>query len=187
MRKPQRCALQITTPFLSPGSGSRPPILLSLESDGNWLPWYWRAWQPGTGEPLNPGATIDAVVEANDVCVFNLRAVWDARSSCRRYLVSVPSAGRLRAWLRWDTSAPGFDESLAGGVVFVARDGRFASSDWQRSELDVCARVEPGDYTVLVITYVPASLHSSSRWRLIEERQIARLPTVIRSVRLWTR
>ena len=140
-------------------SASSPTEIRPLDvSIGNWLPWYWGAWQPGAGEPLDASATIDGVVAANDVCVSNLRQVWDARSSCRRFLVSVPSEGRLEASLRWDASAPGFDESLAGEVVFVARDGRFASSDWQRSKVDAWAEVEPGDYTVLVITYVPVSL-----------------------------
>jgi hypothetical protein len=127
-------------------------------SDGNWSPWFFRSWQPGIGEPLGPNATIDAVVAANDICVSNLRVVWDARSSCKRFLVSMPSEGRLQAFLSWDAAAPGFDESLAGEVVLVANAGRFAASDWQRTELDIWALVQPGDYTVLVMTYVPVSL-----------------------------
>jgi hypothetical protein len=123
-----------------------------------WLPWSFRQWQPGLGEPLGVNAAIESKVEANDVCVSNLRQVWDARSSCKRFLVSAPSSGWLYSTLRWDDSAPGFDLALAGDVVFVRPDGRFASSDWQRTEVEVAARVEPGDYTVLVITYGPVSL-----------------------------
>jgi hypothetical protein len=152
-----------TTPSSPPSlSGAppsiRPPGLRSADVSEGWLPWYFRQWQPGIGEPLDPNATIDAIVQANDVCVSNLRQVWDARSSCKRFLVSVPSEGRLNAFLRWDVSASGFDETLAGEVVLVANDGRFASSGWQKPQLDVWAPVSPGDYTVLVITYVPVSL-----------------------------
>ena len=136
----------------------RPAGLDTADTSDGWLPWFFRQWQPGIGEALVPNATIDAVVQANDVCVSNLRQVWDARSSCTRFLVSVPSEGRLKAFLRWDTSAPGFDQSLAGEVVLVANDGHFASSDWQKPELSVSAPVYAGDYTVLVITYVPVTL-----------------------------
>jgi hypothetical protein len=147
---------------MSPSSRSAATGVSGLHSlevaGGDWSPWFFRSWVPGIGAPLGPNATIDGVVEGNDVCVSNLRSVWDARSSCSRFLVTVPSEGRLQAFLRWDASAPAFDESLAGEVVLVAADGRFASSDWQRAEVDVGARVQPGNYTVLVITYVPLSM-----------------------------
>jgi hypothetical protein len=136
-----------------PRSGSR------LYSEGNWSPWFFPAWQPGIGEPLVANGTIvDAGVDVNDLCVPNLRRVWDARSSCRRFNVSVPSDGWLRAFLMWDASAPGFNESLAGEVVLVAPDGRMASSSWQHVEEQISAFVKTGNYGVLVFTYVPVSL-----------------------------
>jgi hypothetical protein len=152
-----------TNPSSALASSSRTATSLpigtrTLETADSWLPWSFPEWQPGPGEPLGLSATIDSVVEANDVCVPNLRRVWDAQSSCKRFLVSVPSAGWLYGSLLWDASAPGFTLNSAGDVVLVRHDGRFASSDWQRTEVEVSARVEPGDYTVLVMIYVPVSL-----------------------------
>ena len=127
-------------------------------ADGNWTPWSFTGWQPGIGERLLPAATILATVTAGDLCVERLREVWDRRASCKRFVVSVPAKGRLDAFLRWDTSADGFDASLSGEVVLVAPSGRFAASDWGHTEEHILALVEPGDYGVLVMAYVPASL-----------------------------
>jgi hypothetical protein len=69
-------------------------------------------------------------------------------------VVEVSSPGRLDAALRWDDAAPGFDLTLAGEVVLVAPSGRFASSDWQLPDPHVFAVVEPGEYDLLVISYV---------------------------------
>jgi hypothetical protein len=151
-------APSLALPFSPPAATSPPTRIGAFETADGWLPWSFREWQPGAGEPLGLNATIDAVVEANDVCVSNLRQVWDARSSCKRFLVSVPSTGSLYGSLLWDASARDFSPDFAGEVVLVRHDGRFASSDWQRTKLDVSARVEPGDYTVLVIIYGPVSL-----------------------------
>jgi hypothetical protein len=143
----------------SPGSViSLPAATRPLEMADGWLPWSFPQWQPGLGESLNLDTTIGSVVEENDVCVFNLRQVWDSRSSCRRFVVSVPSTGWLYGYLTWDASAPGFTPYSAGEIVLVRQDGRFAASAWLRPDLEVAARVEPGDYTVLVITYGPVSL-----------------------------
>jgi hypothetical protein len=129
-----------------------------LQSNGNWLPWFFPVWQPGVGERLVLGTNINSVVAADDLCVPNLRSVWDAGSSCKRFVVSVTSDGWLNASLKWDTSAPGFDPARSGEVVFVAADGRFAASDWLHAEEHLAALVEPGDYGVLVMSYAPASL-----------------------------
>jgi hypothetical protein len=142
---------------------------LGLEtSDGNWSPWYFFAWQwqSGLGEPLVLDRTVDAIVEVNDLCVPGLRSTWDARSSCKRFVVSVPSDGGLHAFVRWDTSAPGFDPSLSGDVVLVAPDGRFTASGWQHAEEHIYGLVQPGDYGVLVMSYVPANLPFQIRTEL---------------------
>jgi hypothetical protein len=128
----------------------------SLEgSDPSWSPWFYPQWQPSIGEPLGENSHTDSIVEAGEICVPNLRWVWDARSSCKRFLISVSGDGWLQASLQWDTSAPGFDESLAGEVVLVAPDGRMASSAWQRARVAVRVPVQRGDYGALVMTYVP--------------------------------
>ena len=128
-------------------------------SDGNWSPWFFPAWQAGIAASLAPdGSVVDAVVEVDDLCVSYIRATWDARTSCKRFTVSVPSDGWLDASLRWDTTAPGFDPSLSGDVVLVAPSGRFTASDWRHTEEQISALVEPGDYGVLVMSYVPVSL-----------------------------
>ena len=66
--------------------------------------------------------------------------------------------GWLNAFLLWDIAARGFDPSLAGEVVLVAPSGYFAASDWKNTDAHVFARVQPGNYGVLVMSYVPASL-----------------------------
>ena len=133
---------------------------LPANSEGNWSPWYFPAWQPGIGEPLttNGGMVVDSVVEVNDLCVSHIRLTWDARTSCKRFIVTITSIGWLDAFLRWDSSAPGFDPFLSGDVVLVAPSGRFTASDWRHTEEHVFALVEPGDYGVLVMSYVPVSL-----------------------------
>jgi hypothetical protein len=42
--------------------------------------------------------------------------------------------------------------------VLVAPSGRFTASDWRHTEERISALVEPGDYGVLVMSYVPVSL-----------------------------
>ena len=141
-----------TAPAQPPAPAQRGP------DEGNWSPWFFKGWQPGIGEPLSPGVTVNSVVQADDVCVADLRSGWDARSSCKRFVVSVPVAGTLDTFLHWDASAPGFAINLAGDVVLVKPSGQFAASDWLQTDVHVAVRVEPGDYGVLVMTYVPASL-----------------------------
>ena len=68
------------------------------------------------------------------------------------------SHGRLDVYLHWDVSAPGYIPVLSGDVVVVAPDGRFAASDWTHSDEHVWVLLRPGEYGVLVMTYVPASL-----------------------------
>jgi len=141
-------------------AGFIPPVDIRVEQppDGNWLPWYFREWQPGLGDPLALDATVDAAVQHDDVCVQNLRQVWDARSSCKRFTLTVSSDGRLDVYLHWDVSAPGYNPALSGEVVVVAPDGHFASSDWTHSDEHAWVLLRPGEYGVLVMTYVPASL-----------------------------
>jgi hypothetical protein len=91
-------------------------------------------------------------VEANEQCVPDIYQKWGARG-CARFVVSVPSDGWLHAFLRWDSSAPGFDLKQAGEVVLVAPTGRFAASDLEREEVELSALVEPGIYDVLVMSY----------------------------------
>lgn len=140
-------------------SGSIPRFgIRSLEgSDPGWSPWFYPQWQPSIGEPLGENGLADSIVEVGDICAPNLRWVWDARSSCKRFLISVSGDGWLQASLRWGTSAPGFDEGLAGEVVLVAPDGRMASSAWQRADVAVRVPVQRGDYGALVMTYVPVN------------------------------
>jgi hypothetical protein len=109
---------------------------------------------------------VDSTVDVNDLCVPDLRFVWDARASCKRFVVSVSNSGWLDASLLWDPTAPGFDASLSGDVVLVAPDGRFADSDWQHTEEHISVSVEPGDYGVLVMSYVPASVPFQIRIQL---------------------
>jgi hypothetical protein len=144
----------------SPSVTSVPPAAATIElpPNGNWTPWFFPQWQPGIGAPLAPGQVVDAIVDNHDVCVESLRQVWDARASCKRFVLSAPSDGRLDVYLRWDTSAPGFVPSLSGDVVIVAPNGRFATSDWTHTEEHVYVLLRRGDYGVLVMNYVPASL-----------------------------
>jgi hypothetical protein len=149
-----------TAPSQPPAPAQRGP------DEGNWSPYFFKGWRPGIGEPLSPGVTVNSVVQADDVCVADLRWSWDARSSCKRFVVSVPVAGTLETFLHWDASAPGFDINLAGDVVLVKPSGQFADSDWLQTDVHVAVRVEPGDYGVLVMTYVPASLPFQIRTEL---------------------
>jgi hypothetical protein len=131
--------------------------LLSVETR-SWSPWFYPVWQPGLGEPFVLGASLDAVVEQDDLCAPNLRTVWDARASCRRFQVSIDAEGWLDISLRWDAAAEGFDPGLAGDVVLVAPNGNMAASGWQHLEESVSARVQPGNYGILVMSYVRATL-----------------------------
>ena len=128
------------------------PTPLLFRDEGNWTPWFFSPWQPGLGEPLGVGATINAGVETGELCVPDIYWQWGARA-CKRYAIQVPSEGWLHGFLRWDASAPGFDPSVAGEVVIVATSGRFATSDWQQVDLEVFARVEQGLYEMLVLSY----------------------------------
>lgn len=141
----------------APSSVFGPSRGASVDS-GNWTPWFFNGWQPGLGPALVLGTTVEAMVEVDDVCVANLRQTWDARASCKRFVVSVSSHGWLEASIRWDPTAPGFDPSLSGDVVLVAPDGRFTASGWQHTEEQISGRVQPGNYGVLIMSYVPASL-----------------------------
>jgi hypothetical protein len=123
-----------------------------LRDAGNWTPFYFSPWQPGLGSTLGFGATINAAVDVDELCVPDIYWQWGARA-CERYIIQVPSGGWLHGLLRWDASAPGFDPSLAGEVVLVASTGRFATSDWKRVETEVFALVEPGLYDILVLSY----------------------------------
>src|SRR5262245_10195999 len=131
---------------------------LNEPDDGNWSPWIFPQWQPGLGDPLLIGAAVQSAVEVNDICVPNLKFVWDARASCKRFSLTASTRGRLDVHLRWDVSAPGYVSSLSGDVVIVAPDGHFADSDWTHGEEHLWVSVRPGEYGVLVMSYVPASL-----------------------------
>ena len=120
--------------------------------------WIFPQWQPGLGEPLLIGATVQSAVEADDTCVPDLRSVWDAHASCKRFAVTASTRGRLDVHLRWDVSAPGYVPTLSGDVVMVAPDGHFADSDWTHGEEHLWVSVRPGEYGVLVMSYVPARL-----------------------------
>jgi hypothetical protein len=135
----------------TPSPGTTPS---SVVPSGN----YFREWRPEAGELLEVGGTVESTVGANELCVHNLRTEWDARASCKRFVASVLSDGQLDAFLRWDTTAPGFNLSLAGEVVLVAADGHFATSAWPGGGLQTFAFVRPGNYTVLVMSYVPVTL-----------------------------
>jgi hypothetical protein len=89
------------TPNTSVGQVNEP-------DSGNWLAWVFQLWQPGLGEPLALGATVQSVVEHNDICVENLRSGWDARASCKRFELTASTRGRLDVNLRWDVAAPGY-------------------------------------------------------------------------------
>jgi hypothetical protein len=140
-------------PTPAPTSVGPPPS----RDAGNWTPFSFYPWHPELGVPLTLNATINTSVEADDLCVSDIYWQWGARS-CDRFVVSVPSEGWLHAFLRWDVSAPGFDPGLAGEVVIVASTGRFATSGRRQTEPQVFAKVAPGAYDVLVMSYVQASL-----------------------------
>ena len=143
----------------TPAPSLAPPVtsaLLPFRDAGNWTPWSFAPWQPGPGAPLDVGATINAAVDVDELCVSDIYWQWGARA-CQRFVIHAPTAGWLHGLLRWDTSAPGFDLSLAGEVVLVATSGRFATSDWKQVELEVFARVEPGSYDILVLSYAQAT------------------------------
>jgi hypothetical protein len=91
------------------------------------------------------------------LCVPDIYEQWGARE-CQRFVVTILSPGWLHGLLRWDTSAPAFDLNLAGEIVVVASAGRFATSDWKQAETTVFAKVAPGTYDVLVMSYVRARL-----------------------------
>ena len=135
---------------------------------GNWTPFSFAPWQPGLGAPLGLGATINAAVDVEELCVSDIYRQWGARA-CKRFVIQVPSVGWLHGLVRWDTSAPGFDLSLAGEVVLVASTGRFATSEWGRADNEVFARVEPGSYDMLVMSYVHARLPLQLRTELRSE------------------
>jgi hypothetical protein len=131
---------------------------LSQPDNGNWLVWAFPQWQPGLGERLLIGATIQSTVEENEICEPTLRSVWDARASCKRFTLTASAGGRLDVHLRWDASAPGYVSTLSGDVVAVAPDGHFADSDWTHEEEHLWVSVRSGEYGLLVMSYVPARL-----------------------------
>jgi len=151
------CSSNLALSPTAPSIQSTATPLAARDPEG-WSPWFFPGWQPGIGEPLTPGTTVDAIVQGGEQCVADLRRVWDAGASCKRLVVSVPSTGTLEAFLQWDASAPGFYASLAGDVVLVKPDGQFADSDWQQTEVHISASVQPGEYGVLVMSYADASL-----------------------------
>jgi hypothetical protein len=133
----------------------------------NWSPWTFPDWRPGIGEILVPGTTVSSAVVAGDICVANLRFVWDRRASCKRFQVVAPVQGRLDAFLRWDPSAPGFDPALIGDVVLIAPNGRFNSSPSLQVDEHTWALVDPGPYGVLVMSYVETNLPFQIRTELV--------------------
>jgi hypothetical protein len=157
MRKP---FVWLSVILLTAGCDPVSPTPPSITAPSSVAPngYYFREWRPGTGELLKVDRTVESAVEANDLCVHNLRTEWDARASCKRFVVSVLSDGQLDAFLRWDATAPGFTPSLAGEVILVAADGYFATSAWPGGGLQTFAFVKPGDYTVLIMSYVPVTL-----------------------------
>jgi hypothetical protein len=132
----------------------------------NWSPFYFPAWQVGIGEVLTPGTTVSSTVIAGDVCVSHLRTAWDARASCRRFTIDAPAQGKLEAFLNWDASAPGFNPTLVGDVVFIAPSGQFNASPGASADEYNWALVDPGSYGVLVMSYVDATLPFQLRMEL---------------------
>jgi hypothetical protein len=132
----------------------------------NWSPFYFPGWQVGIGEVLVPGTTISSTVVAGDVCVSHLRMTWDYRVSCRRFTLEAPVHGKLEAFLNWDASAPGFDLTLAGDVVFIAPSGQFTASSGASAEEYKWALVDPGHYGVLVMSYANSTLPFQLRMEL---------------------
>ena len=118
---------------------------------GNWSPWFWPGWQPGHGEALTPAARVSGTI-VDELCISNLRTAWDQRASCRRFSVSVPSSGRLDAFLHWSATP-----AEPGTIVLVAPDGRFTSKDSVGTEAQIFALVQKGEYGVLVISHVQTS------------------------------
>ena len=139
-------ALVASTPAVTP-SPPRP----SGDTD-NWTPWFFAPWQPRVGPPLGLNVTINAAVEPDELCVSDIYQQWGARA-CERFVVSVPSDGWLHGYVHWDTSAPGFDQSLVGEVVLVQSSGRFATSQWHEVDPHVVAKVEADTYDLLVLSY----------------------------------
>ena len=140
----------------TPAPALTPAPSPQLRDSGNWTPFFFARWQPGMGALLALNATIDAAVEMNELCIPDIYQQWGGRA-CKRFVVTVPSDGWLHAFLRWDSSASGFDLNLAGEVVLVASTGRFAVAGWKETtDAEVFARVEPGPYDILVIPSVDA-------------------------------
>jgi hypothetical protein len=114
-----------------------------------------RPWHPAVGPALALNTTVNAIVDVDELCVPDIYRQWGARA-CERFVVTVPTDGWLHASLKWDPSAPGFDLRLVGEVVLVASTGQFASSDWQKADVDIRAPVVPGIYDLLVLAYSQA-------------------------------
>jgi hypothetical protein len=51
----------------------------AVPDEGNWTPWFFSLWQPGLGEPLGVGTTINAAVETGELCVPDIYWQWGAR------------------------------------------------------------------------------------------------------------
>ena len=145
------------TPTPATSAASAPTSVPPRDSQ-NWTPFTFPDWQAGIGEPLTANATVATTVIAGDICVSNIRTAWDRRASCRRYTLAVRAPGRLDLFLRWDPSAPGYDPMLVGDVVLIAPNGRFNASPAANVDEHTWALVEPGDYGVLVMSYVETNL-----------------------------
>ena len=156
------------TPTPTPAVPVAPTSALPNRDAGNWTPWSFAPWQPGLGAPLELNATVNATVDEGDICVPDIYQQWGARS-CQRFVVRVTSVGWFHGFVRWDASATGFDQSLAGEVVLVAPTGRFATSDWKHIDTEVVAKVDSGAYDVLAMSYVPATLPFQIRGELRPE------------------
>jgi hypothetical protein len=109
---------------------------------------------------------VTSTVVAGDVCVSHLRTTWDYRVSCRRFTIEAPVQGKLEAFLTWDPSAPGFNPTLVGDVVFIAPNGQFNASPGLSVDEYNWALVDPGTYGVLVMSYVEATLPFQLRMEL---------------------
>jgi hypothetical protein len=152
---------------VAPTPLSTPPPL-PFRDAGNWTPFSFIGWQPGRGAALPLDVLVKGAVDADDLCVRDIYDQWGARA-CKGFVVSVPAAGWFHAFLHWDSTAPGFDRELAGEVVLVASTGRFATSPWRVIEPEVFARVTPGSYDVLVMSYSQVRLPFELRAELRPE------------------
>ena len=164
------CGCGSNSPVAPTPTPTAPVAGASSRPEQNWSPWIFPQWQAGTGERLALDTTVSSTVTAGDICVFNLRFVWDRRASCKRFIVSAPVEGRLDVFLRWDPSAPGFDPTLIGDAVLIAPDGRFNASPSLQVDEHTWALVDPGSYGVLVMSYVDTNLPFQIRTEFVPSK-----------------